>query len=46
MAHLSTINPDGSPKVTVVWVELDGGDLVSTHIRDNVKLKDTRPTPE
>ena len=42
MAHLSTINPEGSPQV----IGLDGGDLVSTHIRDNVKLKDTRPTPE
>jgi hypothetical protein len=29
MAHLSTINPDGSPQVTVIWIGLDGDDLVS-----------------
>jgi hypothetical protein len=23
MAHLSTINPDGSPQVTVIWIGLD-----------------------
>ncbi len=22
MAHLSTINPDGSPQVTVIWIGL------------------------
>ena len=29
MAHLSTINADGSPQVSVIWVGLDGDDLVS-----------------
>ena len=42
MAHLSTINPDGSPQVTVIWIGLDGDDLVSTHMRDNVKLRNIR----
>ena len=23
LAHLSTINPDGSPQVTVIWIGLD-----------------------
>jgi PPOX class probable F420-dependent enzyme len=45
MAHLSTINPDGSPQVTVIWVGLDGDELVSTHIRDNVKLRNIRRDP-
>lgn len=45
MAHLSTINPDGSLQVTVIWIGLDGGDLVSTHMRDNVKLKNIRREP-
>ena len=39
MAHLRTINPDGSPEVTVISAGLDGADLVSTHVRDNIKLK-------
>jgi PPOX class probable F420-dependent enzyme len=45
MVHLSTINPDGSPQVTVIWVGLDGDDLVSTHMRDNVKLRNIRRDP-
>jgi PPOX class probable F420-dependent enzyme len=45
MAHLSTINPDGSPHVTVIWIGIDGDDLVSTHMRDNVKLKNIRRDP-
>src|ERR1700691_6021084 len=32
MAHLATINPDGSPQVTVIWIGLDGGDIVSAHM--------------
>jgi PPOX class probable F420-dependent enzyme len=33
LAHLVTINPDGSPQVSCVWVGLDGGDIVSAHLR-------------
>lgn len=45
MAHLSTVNPDGSPHVTVIWIGLDGDDLVSTHMSDNVKLRNIRRDP-
>jgi PPOX class probable F420-dependent enzyme len=45
MAHLSTVNPDGSPHVTVVWIGLDGDDLMSTHMSDNVKLRNMRRDP-
>src|ERR1700728_5140361 len=45
MAHLTTINRDGSPQVTVIWVGLDGDELVSTHMRDNVKLRNIRRDP-
>src|SRR5580692_3330189 len=45
MAHLSTINPDGSPQATVIWIGLDGDDLVSTHMGDNVKLRNIRRDP-
>ena len=45
MTHLSTINADGSPQVTVIWIGLDGDDLVSTHMRDNVKLRNIRRDP-
>jgi Pyridoxamine 5'-phosphate oxidase len=33
LAHLSTINADGSPQVSVVWIGLDGDDLVTEHER-------------
>ena len=32
LAHMVTINDDGSPQVSVVWVGLDGGELVSAHL--------------
>ncbi len=31
LAHLTTINPDGSPHVNVIWIGLDGDDIVSGH---------------
>jgi len=43
MAHLSTINADGSPQVTVIWVGLDGDDLVSGHMSRYVKLRNIEP---
>jgi PPOX class probable F420-dependent enzyme len=39
MAHLSTINHDGSPQVTVVWIGLDGNELVSGHMSWYRKLE-------
>jgi len=32
LAHLVTINPDGSPQVSCVWVGLDGDEIVSGHL--------------
>jgi PPOX class probable F420-dependent enzyme len=32
LAHLVTINPDGSPQVSCVWVGLDGDEIVSAHL--------------
>jgi PPOX class probable F420-dependent enzyme len=45
MAHLSTINPDGSPQVTVVWIGLDGDDLVSGHMGWRAKLGNVQRDP-
>ncbi|QBD83761.1 hypothetical protein EPA93_42960 [Ktedonosporobacter rubrisoli] len=28
-AHLVTLNPDGSPQISIVWVGLDGDEIVS-----------------
>ena len=32
LAHLVTVNRDGSPQVSVIWVGLDGEELVSGHL--------------
>ena len=32
LGHLVTINADGSPQVSVIWVGLDGDELVSAHL--------------
>jgi PPOX class probable F420-dependent enzyme len=45
MAHLSTINADGSPQVSVIWVGLDGDDLVSGHLGWYAKLRNIERDP-
>jgi PPOX class probable F420-dependent enzyme len=45
MAHLSTINADGSPQVTVIWIGLDGDDLVSGHMSWQAKLRNIERDP-
>lgn len=45
MAHLSTINADGSPQVSVIWIGLDGDDLVSGHLGLYAKLRNIERDP-
>ena len=46
LAHLVTLNPDGSPQVTCVWVGLDNDEIVSGHLReDQRKLKNVARNP-
>ncbi len=45
MAHLTTINADGSPQVSVIWVGLDGDDLVSGHMTRYAKLRNIERDP-
>ena len=46
LAHLSTINADGSPQVSVVWVGLDGDDLLTAHMpRTQLKLRNIERDP-
>lgn len=39
LAHLVTLNNDGSPHVSIVWVGLDGDEIVSAHLKLYKKLK-------
>ncbi|MEU4289009.1 TIGR03618 family F420-dependent PPOX class oxidoreductase [Kribbella sp. NPDC026596] len=34
-----TINPDGSPQVSVIWVGLDGDEIIAAHVPNNQKVK-------
>ena len=45
LAHLVTINPDGSPQVSIVWVGLEGGEIVSGHLGDRQKLRNVSRDP-
>jgi PPOX class probable F420-dependent enzyme len=46
LAHLVTLNPDGSPQVTCVWVGLDDDEIVSAHLRvDQQKLRNVARDP-
>jgi len=43
LAHLVTLNEDGSPQVTCIWVGLDGGEVVSAHLASSQrKLRNIR----
>jgi PPOX class probable F420-dependent enzyme len=45
-AHLVTLNPDGSPQVSCVWVGLDGDEIVSAHLNaGQQKLRNIRRDP-
>jgi PPOX class probable F420-dependent enzyme len=44
-AHLVTLNPDGSPQVTLVWVGLDGDELVAGHLPRHQKIKNIQRDP-
>jgi PPOX class probable F420-dependent enzyme len=45
VAHLVTINADGSPQVSIVWVGLDGDEIVSGHLGMRQKLRNVERDP-
>lgn len=45
LAHLVTLNEDGSPQVTIVWVGLDGDEIVSGHLALRKKLRNVGRDP-
>jgi PPOX class probable F420-dependent enzyme len=45
LAHLTTINADGSPQVSVIWIGLDGDDVVSGHMGRHVKVRNAERDP-
>ncbi|MFE2753801.1 PPOX class F420-dependent oxidoreductase [Actinosynnema sp. NPDC059335] len=44
-AALATLNPDGSPQTSVVWVTRDGDDLLISTLRDRAKARNLARDP-
>lgn len=42
LAHLVTLNKDGSPQVTIVWVRSDGDDIIAAHLAQSQKVRNIR----
>jgi PPOX class probable F420-dependent enzyme len=45
LGHLTTLNPDGSPQVSVVWVGLEGDDVVIGHLMGGRKVTNIANDP-
>jgi PPOX class probable F420-dependent enzyme len=45
LAHLVTLNQDGSPQVTCVWTGLDGDEIVAAHLGSWQKVRNVRSDP-
>lgn len=45
LAHMVTINPDGSPQVSCVWVGVEGDEIVSAHLNMYRKLRNVQREP-
>lgn len=45
LAHLTTLNPDGSPQVTVVWVGIQDDEFVVGHMSNFQKIKNIKKDP-
>ena len=45
LAHLVTMNADGSPQVTVVWIVVEGDEIVSGHLYRHRKVRNVERNP-
>ena len=45
LAHCATVNDDGSPQLSVVWVGLDGDEIVTAHMGAWQKVKNLQRDP-
>src|SRR5438105_15851569 len=45
LAHLVTLEPDGRPQVSIVWVGLDGDEIVAAHLPEHRKVRNIRRDP-
>jgi PPOX class probable F420-dependent enzyme len=45
LAHLTTLNSDGSPQVTVVWVGIENEEFVVGHMAEHKKVRNVQRDP-
>jgi PPOX class probable F420-dependent enzyme len=45
LGHLVTVNADGSPQVSCVWVGVEGDELVTAHLFPQQKLRNVARNP-
>jgi len=45
LAHLVTLEPDGSPQVSIIWVGLEGDEIVAGHLAERRKVRNIRNDP-
>jgi PPOX class probable F420-dependent enzyme len=45
LGHLTTVNADGSPQASVVWIGLDGDDIVVGHLMGGRKVQNIQRDP-
>src|SRR4051794_13213132 len=45
LVHVATLNPDGSPQVSAMWVELDGDDIMVNTEEGRIKPRNLRNDP-
>jgi PPOX class probable F420-dependent enzyme len=45
LAHLVTLNPDGTPQVTIVWIGIEDDEIVSGHLFRHRKVENVLRDP-
>lgn len=45
LGHLTTVNPDGSPQVSVMWIGMEGDDIVVGHLMGGRKVTNIARDP-
>ncbi|MGH9020758.1 MAG: TIGR03618 family F420-dependent PPOX class oxidoreductase [Acidimicrobiales bacterium] len=45
LGHLVTVNADGSPQVSLVWIGVDGDDVVVGHLMGGAKVRNLARDP-
>lgn len=45
LAHFVTVNPDGSPQLSCVWIGIESGEIVVASLRRNQKVRNVERDP-